>query len=71
MLELIELVGHESGDSRVEGPVFIVSFEGDANVFAPAPICGDVVPPLERLFEVVCMIVADEFDAKIIHYESE
>ena len=55
-------------DKAMQGPVLIVPFEADADIFAPCPVNSDVIPLLERLFQVCGMFVSFEFDFKIINY---
>ena len=68
VLKLFEFVVDEAWDASVQNSVFVVPIEGDAYVFASCPIRGDVILTEEGGFEVIGMVVANEFYAKIIHY---
>ena len=68
MLVFGERFGYKAWDASVQNSVFVVPIEGDAHVFASCPIRGDVIPTEEGGLEVIGMVVANKFYAKIIHY---
>ena len=61
----------ESGHTRVERPCVIVPLESNPNVFCTFPVHCNVVVSLQRLFEVVGVFIANEFDSKVVDYQSE
>ena len=52
---------YEARYAGVQCSLVVVPFEGDADVFASAPVNRDGVMFLEGLFEMIGMLFADKF----------
>ena len=60
--ELVDVVFH--GDSAGAG--FLVPFKINTCIFLPLPVSSDRVVFLQCVEEMLCVLFADIFDAKII-----
>ena len=70
-METSEGFGHVAGHRQMDLPASVIPLYGESAISLPFPICRALIIFSYRLQQVLRMLFADIFDAKIVHDEAE